>query len=72
MGIKMSGMPAIGQSHSDEDIWSIAAFVRQLPTMTPEQYKAMEKRYPRGAADQGQEARQPQPLALTAMSVSAV
>lgn len=37
-GIKMSGMPAFGETHSDEEIWSIIAFVRQLPEMTPEEY----------------------------------
>lgn len=39
-GAKMTGMPAFGPSHSDEDIWNIAAFVKQLPAMTPEDYAA--------------------------------
>lgn len=38
-GIKMSGMPAFGLFHSDEDIWSIVAFLKQLPDLTPETYK---------------------------------
>jgi mono/diheme cytochrome c family protein len=38
-GIKMSAMPAWGLSHDDAKIWSIVAFVRKLPTMTPAQYK---------------------------------
>jgi len=41
-GIKMTGMPAWGPTHSDEKLWEIVAFVKQLPKMTPDQYKAME------------------------------
>ena len=37
-GIKMTGMPAMAESHSDEEIWKIIAFVEQLPDMTPERY----------------------------------
>jgi mono/diheme cytochrome c family protein len=40
-GIKMSGMPAWGVTHSDEEIWAIVAFLQKLPSLTPEQYKAM-------------------------------
>lgn len=42
-GVKMSGMPAWGASHSDQMIWAIVAFLERLPTMTPAQYQAMEK-----------------------------
>jgi len=41
-GIKMTGMPAWGPTHSDEKLWQIVAFVKKLPKMTPEQYKAMD------------------------------
>lgn len=44
-GVKMTGMPALGPTHKDSDLWAIAAFVRQLPTMTPEAYQAMAQRY---------------------------
>ncbi|MFC4171622.1 c-type cytochrome [Microvirga sp. GCM10011540] len=37
-GIKMSGMPAFGPTHDEQAIWNIAAFVKQLPAMTPEEY----------------------------------
>ncbi len=40
-GAKMTGMPAFGPSHDDETLWGIAAFVKQLPAMTPEQYAAI-------------------------------
>lgn len=40
-GIKMTGMPAFGKTHTDEQIWKIAWFVkRKLPTATPAQYAA--------------------------------
>lgn len=37
-GIKMTGMPAAGKTHDDDELWGIVAFVRKLPDMTPEQY----------------------------------
>ncbi|MDJ0391530.1 cytochrome c [Roseomonas sp. E05] len=40
-GVKMSGMPAFGPTHDDRAIWSIAAFVKELPGMTPERYAAL-------------------------------
>lgn len=40
-GIKMSGMPAFGPTHDDETLWGIAAFVKELPAMTPERYAAL-------------------------------
>lgn len=40
-GIKMSGMPAWGPTHKDEELWAIVAFVRQLPELSPEDYQAM-------------------------------
>ena len=41
-GIRMTGMPAWGNSHSDQMIWAMVAFLEQLPKMTPAEYKAME------------------------------
>lgn len=38
-GVKLSAMPAWGKTHSDELIWDMVAFIRQLPKVTPEQYK---------------------------------
>lgn len=40
-GIKLTGMPAFGDSHDEETLWNIAGFVEQLPRMTPEQYTAL-------------------------------
>lgn len=40
-GLKMTGMPAFGPTHSDEDLWAIAAFVHRLPELSAEDYAAM-------------------------------
>jgi mono/diheme cytochrome c family protein len=40
-GIKMSGMPAWGKTHSDEEIWNIVAFLQKLPKLSPQQYRAL-------------------------------
>lgn len=45
-GIKMSAMPAWGGSHDDATIWSMVAFLRKLPGMTPAQYKAIVAKAP--------------------------
>lgn len=42
-GIKMTGMPAWGPTHSDDKIWAIVAFVKSMPDMSPAQYKAMQQ-----------------------------
>ena len=39
-GVKLSAMPAWGRTHDDQLIWDMVAFTRQLPKMSPEQYKA--------------------------------
>jgi mono/diheme cytochrome c family protein len=41
-GIKMSGMPAFGRTHSDKEIWAITAFLEKLPSMNKEQYQALD------------------------------
>ncbi len=40
-GIKMSGMPAWGPTHSDDEIWAIVAFLEKLPTLTPADYQTL-------------------------------
>ena len=40
-GIKMTGMPSFGLIKTeDREIWEITAFVKKLPTISPEEYKA--------------------------------
>jgi mono/diheme cytochrome c family protein len=39
-GIEMTGMPSFGKIEvPDKEIWSIVAFVKQLPSVTDEQFK---------------------------------
>ena len=39
-GVKLSAMPAWGKTHSDPLIWDMVAFVRTLPKLSAQQYKA--------------------------------
>lgn len=63
-GIKMSGMPAWQFAFSDEEIWDIVAFVTQLPSMSPADYKAMDERATATSGretERGEETRMPDP-----------
>jgi mono/diheme cytochrome c family protein len=40
-GVKMSGMPAFAPGHDDQLLWNLAAFVKELPAMTPERYATL-------------------------------
>ena len=40
-GVKMTGMPSFGLAGAkDEDIWTIVAFIRKLPSVSDADYKA--------------------------------
>ena len=36
----MTAMPAWGRSMADDDVWNLVAFLRRLPQMSEEQYRA--------------------------------
>jgi mono/diheme cytochrome c family protein len=62
-GIKMTGMPAWGPTHSDDKLWAIVAFVEALPHMSAKEYEAWthrahEDRAPPGSKDPGRETRE--------------
>jgi len=40
-GLKMTGMPSFGKTHSEKQLWGIVAFVRRLPSLDPQTYKGM-------------------------------
>ena len=40
-GIKMTGMPSFGVTHTDDEIWDIVAFLRKMGKLTPQEYQAM-------------------------------
>jgi mono/diheme cytochrome c family protein len=43
-GMRMTGMPSFGATRTDEELWSIVAFIEKLPKMTPDQYQEMKQR----------------------------
>ena len=43
-GIKASGMPAWGPTHSDERIWNMVVFLQRLPELSPQQYQILTAR----------------------------
>jgi mono/diheme cytochrome c family protein len=40
-GVKMTGMPGFGPTHTDEELWQIVAFVKKLPDMSAAEYRGM-------------------------------
>jgi mono/diheme cytochrome c family protein len=40
-GLKMTGMPGFGVTHTDEEIWAIVAFLHTMPKLNPQAYQAM-------------------------------
>jgi mono/diheme cytochrome c family protein len=43
-GLKHTGMPGFGMSHSEEDLWSVVAFLRRLPTLDAEGFQGLSER----------------------------
>ncbi len=42
-GVKMTGMPSFGMTHTDKEVWSIVAFIEKLAEMSPGQYQRMKQ-----------------------------
>jgi mono/diheme cytochrome c family protein len=42
-GIRMTGMPAFGPEHAQEDIWNMVAVVRELNNLTEQQKQELQK-----------------------------
>ncbi len=40
-GVRMTGMPAFGPTHSDEELWDVVALVKRLPRMSTDEYRAL-------------------------------
>lgn len=40
-GLKMSGMPAFGKTDEDEELWTVAAFVKALPKFSASDYASI-------------------------------
>ena len=52
-GLKMTGMPAFGKTDSDEELWKVAAFVKQLPKVSADQYAALPNAHEHEAEERG-------------------
>jgi mono/diheme cytochrome c family protein len=66
-GIRMSGMPAFGPTHGENELWQIVAFLRHLPEITEEE-KAQLKGQKEEAEHHHQEEPPPAPAATPAPS----
>jgi mono/diheme cytochrome c family protein len=58
-GIKMTGMPSFGMTHTDDEIWAIVAFVDRMPKLSPAEYQALVQKAGLGQA--GEEPGEAQP-----------
>ena len=52
-GIKMTGMPAFGPTHTDRELWGLVALTEQMPRMTPDQYEQALEQISSGHGHQG-------------------
>ncbi|MGA9854215.1 MAG: cytochrome c [Gammaproteobacteria bacterium] len=50
-GIKMTAMPAWGQTHDDATLWAIVAFLEKLPSITPTEYQVMKQAIKQSGSD---------------------
>ena len=50
-GIKMSGMPAWGPTHSEEELWSLVAFLKLFPNMPAAEYQGAMEYYAQSRDD---------------------
>jgi mono/diheme cytochrome c family protein len=55
-GIKMTGMPAFGATHTDQEVWAIIAFLKRMAGLSPEEYQKMVEEVGLGDAEQAQPA----------------
>jgi mono/diheme cytochrome c family protein len=58
-GVRMTGMPGWGPSHSAEDTWKLVLFIRHLPQMSPAELKEMTQYNPKSYDDDDDKAGAP-------------
>ncbi|MDA8164485.1 MAG: cytochrome c [Desulfobacteraceae bacterium] len=51
-GLRSTGMPSFGATRADEELWSVVAFLRELPSLSPEAYLLLRERSEAGQGDQ--------------------
>jgi mono/diheme cytochrome c family protein len=54
-GVRLTGMPAWGDSHQAEDSWKLVLFVRHLPELTSEEEKDMERFNPKSEVERAEQ-----------------
>ena len=56
-GVRLSGMPGFGEEHGtgDMDTWKLVLFIRQLPKLTSDELKEMERLNPKSAMEREEE-----------------
>jgi mono/diheme cytochrome c family protein len=42
-GLKMTGMPAFGPTHEEEELWGLVALVKEMSQMSPERYRELSR-----------------------------
>ncbi len=45
-GVRMTGMPAFGPTHSEDELWAMVAFVQRLPKLSEADYKKLDRGTP--------------------------
>jgi len=50
-GVRLTGMPAWGDSHRADDTWKLVLFIRRLPQLNAAEQKQMERFNPESEAD---------------------
>jgi mono/diheme cytochrome c family protein len=40
-GVRMTGMPAFGPTHSEDELWDLVALVKRLPRLSTPEYRAL-------------------------------
>ncbi|NOY66020.1 MAG: cytochrome c [Gammaproteobacteria bacterium] len=55
-GIRMTGMPAWGPTHKDDEIWAIVALLKVLPEISPADYRILDSSLSPGHSDVSGEA----------------
>jgi mono/diheme cytochrome c family protein len=59
-GVRLTGMPAWGDSHQADDTWKLVLFIRHLPQLTVAEQTQMESFNPKSAADREEERQEEQ------------
>jgi hypothetical protein len=54
-GVRLTGMPAWGQSRQDDDSWKLVLFIRHLPNLTADEKRDMERFNPKSPVERMEE-----------------